>query len=66
MRLYEADAHLECARLHLALDEKDEPRQHFETARKMIDDMGCRRHGAAYSNTTVVILPQRCESSASG
>ena len=43
MRLHEADAHLEYARLHLAMGETDEARERLATAKTMIDDMGYHR-----------------------
>ena len=43
MRLYEADAHLEYARLHLAQGNKEEARQSLAIAREMIQDMGYHR-----------------------
>ena len=43
IRLYEADAHLEYARLHLAQGKKDEARQSLAKAREMINEMGYHR-----------------------
>lgn len=43
MRLYEADCHLECARLHLAQGEKDKAREHWATAKGMIEKLGYHR-----------------------
>ena len=43
MGLYQADAHLEYARLHLAMGEKPEARAHLATAREMVEDMGYHR-----------------------
>jgi tetratricopeptide (TPR) repeat protein len=43
MRLHQADAHLEYARLHLALGDKDKARESLATASQMIDDMGYHR-----------------------
>lgn len=43
MRLFEADAHLEYARLHLDLGQPDRARPHFETARDIIAQTGYRR-----------------------
>jgi hypothetical protein len=43
MRLYEADCHLEYARLHLAQGKKDEARQSLAIAKKMIQEMGYHR-----------------------
>ena len=46
MHLHEADAHLEFARLEMALGNAAEARTHLETARDMIDEMGYRRRDA--------------------
>jgi tetratricopeptide (TPR) repeat protein len=43
MRLYEADCHLEYARLHLAQGEKEEARQSLAIAKEMIQQMGYHR-----------------------
>ena len=43
MRLFEADCHLEYARLYLALGEKDKTREHWEKAKGMVDEMGYHR-----------------------
>ena len=43
MRLYEADGHLEQARLHLAMGNKDEARKSHEKAKEMIEEMGYHR-----------------------
>ena len=43
MRLCEADCHLEQARLHLAMGNKDEARKSHAIAREMIEDMGYHR-----------------------
>jgi tetratricopeptide (TPR) repeat protein len=43
MRLYEADCHLEYARLHLAQEKKEEARKSLATAREMIQEMGYHR-----------------------
>ena len=43
MRLYEADAHLEYARLYLAVGGGDSARESLDTARKMIAEMGYHR-----------------------
>jgi hypothetical protein len=46
MRLYEADCHLEYARLHLACREKEKARQSLAQAKEMIQDMGYHRRDA--------------------
>jgi len=43
MRLYEADAHLEYARLHLTQEKKEEARTSLAQAREMIQQMGYHR-----------------------
>ena len=43
MRLHEADAHLEYARLHLAMGDTDRARESLATARGMIEEMGYHR-----------------------
>jgi len=43
MRLYEADCHLEYARLHLACGEEEKAQQSLAQARAMIEDMGYHR-----------------------
>jgi tetratricopeptide (TPR) repeat protein len=43
MRLYEADYHLGYARLYLAMGKKDKAREHWEKAKKMVDEMGYHR-----------------------
>ena len=43
MRLYEADCHLEYARLALAKNDKDEARKHGQIAKDMINKMGYHR-----------------------
>lgn len=43
MRLYEADCHLEQARLHLAMGNKDEARKSHAKAKEMIEEMGYHR-----------------------
>jgi tetratricopeptide (TPR) repeat protein len=43
MRLYEADCHLEYARLHLACGEKGKARQSLAKAKEMIEDTGYHR-----------------------
>ena len=43
MRLYEADCHLEYARLHLAMGKKAEARESFSKAKGMIEEMGYHR-----------------------
>jgi tetratricopeptide (TPR) repeat protein len=46
MRLFEADCHLEYARLHLATDDKGQAREHLAAAKAMIEETGYhRRHG---------------------
>ncbi len=40
MGLYKADCHLEYARLYLAQDEKEKAREHWLTAKEMIERMG--------------------------
>lgn len=43
MGLHLADYHLESGRLRLAQDDKDKAREHWMTAKKMIDHMGYHR-----------------------
>jgi tetratricopeptide (TPR) repeat protein len=43
MKLFEADCHLEYARLHLACGEKDKARESPAKAKQMIEDMGYHR-----------------------
>jgi len=43
MNLYLADYHLESARLRLSLKDKEKAREHWVTAKKMIDEMGYHR-----------------------
>ncbi|MEK7728036.1 MAG: hypothetical protein AAB354_06440 [candidate division KSB1 bacterium] len=43
MRLHEADCHLEYARLHLAMGEKDKARESWTKAKMMIEEMGYHR-----------------------
>ena len=43
MRLHLADCHLEYARLYLAKGDKNEALKHWETAKKMIEEMGYHR-----------------------
>jgi len=43
MRRHEADCHLEYARLFVASGEKDKAREHFELAKKMIEEIGYHR-----------------------
>jgi tetratricopeptide (TPR) repeat protein len=43
MRLFEADCHLEYARLHLACGEREKARQSLAQAKDMIQDMGYHR-----------------------
>lgn len=43
MRLFLADYHLEAARLSLAEGKKDQAREHFTTAKQMVEEMGYGR-----------------------
>ena len=43
MRLHEADCHLEYARLHLAMGEKEKARESLAKAKEMIQEMGYHR-----------------------
>jgi hypothetical protein len=43
MRLHLTDYHLESARLALALGEADKAREHWETAKAMVEEMGYNR-----------------------
>ena len=43
MGLHQADAHLENARLYLAMGEEAEAREHLATAKEMIGRMGYHR-----------------------
>ena len=43
MGLYQADCHLEYARLYLAMDDQDEAREQLATAKEMIGQMGYHR-----------------------
>ncbi|MEE8247806.1 MAG: hypothetical protein V3S87_11155, partial [Alphaproteobacteria bacterium] len=43
MGLFQADAHLEYARLHLATGEKPKARDHLATAKEMVERMGYHR-----------------------
>ena len=43
MKLYEADCHLEYARLYLAEGDKEKAKEHLSTAKKMIEEMGYHR-----------------------
>jgi hypothetical protein len=43
MRLFEADCHLEYARLHLAQGQKAQAREHLDEARAMIEEMAYHR-----------------------
>ncbi len=43
MRLYEADCHLEYARLHLAMGNKEKARESLDAAREMIQEMRYHR-----------------------
>lgn len=47
MRLFEADAHLEYARLHLAMGDKDKARASLVAGSKIVKDTGYHRHDAA-------------------
>ena len=40
MKLYQADCHLEYARLNLAIGEKEEAGKNLVTAKEMIQEMG--------------------------
>ena len=44
MGLHLADYHLESARLHLAQRNQDKAREHWATAKEMIERMGYHRH----------------------
>jgi tetratricopeptide (TPR) repeat protein len=43
MRLFEADCHLEYARLYLAKGDKEQAREHWEKAREMVTETGYHR-----------------------
>ena len=43
MGLHKADAHLEYARLHLAMDDTEKARESLATAKAMVDEMGYHR-----------------------
>ena len=43
MRLHQADAHLEYARLYVAMGDKTNAREHWATAKEMVEAMGYRR-----------------------
>ena len=43
MRLYQADAHLEYARLYVAMGEKPKAREHWAKASEMVEEMGYHR-----------------------
>jgi tetratricopeptide (TPR) repeat protein len=43
MRLYECDAHLEYARLFAAMGEKEKAKEHYEVAKKMVEEMKYHR-----------------------
>ena len=47
MRLHEADAHLEYARLHLAEGDGEAARASLANARKIVDETGYRRRDGA-------------------
>ena len=47
MRLFEADAHLEYARLHLAMGNRDKARASLAAGRKLVDETGYHRRDAA-------------------
>jgi len=43
MGLYQADCHLEYARLYMAMGKNDDARRRLDTAREMVDEMGYHR-----------------------
>jgi len=43
MRLFEADAHLEQARLDLAMDQNESARRHFDQAKILVKECGYHR-----------------------
>ena len=43
MGLHQADAHLEYARLYLAMGDKPQAREHWATAKEMVEEMGYHR-----------------------
>ena len=45
MGLHKADCHLEYARFYLASSDKNSAREHLNTAKKMIGEMGYHRRG---------------------
>ena len=47
MRLHQADAYLEYARLHRDMGEKAQAREHLATARELIGEMGYHRRDGA-------------------
>lgn len=47
MKLFEADAHLEYARLHLAMGDKDQGRASLAAGRKLVEDTGYHRRDGA-------------------
>ncbi len=47
MRLFEADAHLEYARLHLAMGDKDQARASLAAGRKIVQETGYHRRDGA-------------------
>ncbi len=49
MGLHQADAHLEYARLYLAMGEEPEAREHLATAKEMIGRMGYHRRDGEVS-----------------
>jgi tetratricopeptide (TPR) repeat protein len=57
MRLYEADCHLEYARLHLACGEQEEARQSLAQAKEMIEDMGYHRRDGEVAELEAMLRP---------
>ncbi len=47
MKLHEADAHLEYARLHLAMGDKDQARASFAVGKRIVEETGYHRRDAA-------------------
>ena len=43
MRLFQADAHLQYARLYVAMGEKTKAREHWARAKEMVEQMGYHR-----------------------
>jgi len=56
MRLYQADCHLEDARLHLACGEKEKARQSLSQAKEMIEDMGYHRRDGEVAELEEMLL----------